>query len=48
MVANRIKYKKGKIKIVLLSFFSRKLRIIYKIDRSSGLLHFGLPSHSFL
>ncbi len=43
MVAKRIKYQKAIF--VFLSFFSRKLRIIKKFDRSSGLLHFGLPSH---
>lgn len=32
---------------VFLSFFSRKLRITIKNDRSSGLLHFTRPSHSF-
>ena len=31
---------------VFLSFFSRKLRITYKKDRYSGLLHFTRPSHS--
>jgi len=30
---------------VFLSFFSRKLRIIHKSDRYSGLLHFTKPSH---
>lgn len=31
---------------VFLSFFSRKLRITIKNDRSSGLLHFTWPSHT--